>query len=293
MNNRLMDIVHIIPLGHEIDRAIRPFDTGTANRVYLLVDTGEGSSNGTSERDKNMDDIQKKIYTPAVTEKLREKNITVHVVPTKTFELESLLKTITSLIRLEKERGSMIQINMSSSGRLGAVGAFMAGMAYNVPTYYVHSDHFSKDEERETHGMSYCDKNHVSYLPQFKYSIPKTAEARILEYLYKSKKQDASLAFSPKEIIDYLESKDVEGFITTAKELEDIKEDQKKIRTVESRKLMRVAILLKKLTEDDEYLESHKEGRRTLFRITELGEHAYCLCGMDKEKYAEMYKLTV
>ena len=129
-----MDIVHIIPLGHEIDRAIRPFDTGTANRVYLLVDTGEGSSNGTSERDKNMDDIQKKIYTPAVTEKLREKNITVHVVPTKTFELESLLKTITSLIRLEKERGSMIQINMSSSGRLGAVGTLYAMPAMNAPT---------------------------------------------------------------------------------------------------------------------------------------------------------------
>lgn len=288
-----MDIVHIIPLGHEIDRAIRPFDTATANRVYLLVDTGEGSSNGTSERDQKMDNLQKKIYTPAVTERLREKNITVHIVPTKTFELESLLKTITSLIRMEKERGSLIQINMSSSGRLGAVGAFMAGIAYDVPTYYVHSERFSKDNEREIHGLSLCEKNHVSYLPQFKYSIPTSAESQILEYLYDSRKLDADSARSSKELVNYLESKGIEGFITTAQEIQEIKKDEKKIRTVESRKLMRISLLLKKLQDDDSYITSFKEGRRTLFRITELGEHAYCLCGMDKDEYAEKYKLDL
>lgn len=42
MNNQLLagslrDVVHIIPLGHEIDRAVAPFTKNKADRAYILA----------------------------------------------------------------------------------------------------------------------------------------------------------------------------------------------------------------------------------------------------------------
>ena len=133
MADRITEVVHIIPLGHEIDRAIRPFDTALANRVYLIVDTGDGASNGMSQRNKCMNEAQENVYTPAVIDALKKKNIEVRVVKTKTFDLETLLRAITSVIRLEQREDNEVWVNMSGSGRLGAVAAFTAGRK-NVPS---------------------------------------------------------------------------------------------------------------------------------------------------------------
>ncbi len=33
----LRDVVHIVPLGHEIDRAVAPFTKNKADRAYILA----------------------------------------------------------------------------------------------------------------------------------------------------------------------------------------------------------------------------------------------------------------
>ncbi|MDD4363868.1 MAG: DUF6293 family protein, partial [Atribacterota bacterium] len=264
MTNGIAEIVHIIPLGHEYDRAIRPFDSAIANRVYLIVDTGDGSSSGQSKRDQSMNGIQKRNYTPRVKAYLEGKNIDVRVVETLTFDLESLLTTMTSIIRLEQEVGSQILINMSSSGRLGAVGASIAGMVYGVPTYYVHSDYFSKDSAREMHGLSVCDTNHVSFLPDFKFTSPNSTEALVLKVLYDTKKKASVVnTISSKEIVAYLEMHGADGFVTKDEEMKNDK------RVIESRKLMRLSTILKKLSDDDKYIIGEKSGRKMLYYITD------------------------
>lgn len=277
MANQLADAVHIIPLGHEIERAIRPFDTALANRVYLIVDTGEGSSEGLSERDRRMHEEQCTIYTPAVCKALEEKNIEVRIVETATFNLEILLRAITSLIRFEQKLGSNIQINMSSSGRLGAVAAYMAGMVYDVPTYYVHSDHFAKDSEKEKTGLSVCPENKVSYLTLFSYTRPTDTEALILEYLYMN-----GASFS-KEILDNLISHGVGEFSDKESDADRSKRD------VDSRKFMRLSTIMKKLSSEDKFIEVKKDGRKMVYGITDLGIHALSLCGIDAKKYEEQY----
>ena len=288
MTNGFAKQVHIIPLGHEFDRAIRPFDKNIASRVYLIVDTGDGTSNGISERDKSMNEIQKTMYTPRVKKYLEEKGIEVRLVETLTFDLETLLKTLTSIIRLELDLGNEIHINMSSSGRLGAVGAFMAGTVYNVPTYYVHSDYFADDNEREEHGVSVCKKENISFLPDFKFEKPDPTDARILEYLYTAKK-DSELqdGISSMEIVEYLEKNKVKEFT-----LRELNSDGKTtdIRTENSRRLMRLMIVMKKLVEEDKYVVNYKSGRKMMYSLTKLGEHAFCLCGMDKDKYAKQFQ---
>jgi len=47
MNNQpltggLRDVVHIIPLGHEIDRAVAPFTKNKADRAYILAIPPDG-----------------------------------------------------------------------------------------------------------------------------------------------------------------------------------------------------------------------------------------------------------
>lgn len=290
MASSFTERVHIIPLGHEYDRAIRPFDTNIASRVYLIVDTGDGTSNGKSERDKSMNEIQKKTYTPRVKKYLEKKGIEVRVVETHTFDLEILLQSLTSIIRLEQDQGNEVHINMSSSGRLGAVGAFMAGIAYNVPTYYVHSDYFSNDKEREEHGVSVCPEDNISFLPEFKFERPDSTEARILEYLYTAKK-DSNLQgeVSSMDIVTYLEESKVKEFIFREQNSEGKTTD---IRTENSRRLMRLMIVMKKLVDVDKYVVNSKSGRKMMYSLTKLGEHASCLCGMDKDTYAKQFQDT-
>lgn len=288
MTNGFAKQVHIIPLGHEFDRAIRPFDKNIASRVYLIVDTGNGTSNGKSERDKSMNEIQKTLYTPRVKKYLEEKGIEVRLVETLTFDLETLLKTLTSIIRLELDLGNEIHINMSSSGRLGAVGAFMAGTVYNVPTYYVHSDYFSDDNERDEHGVSVCISEKISFLPDFKFERPYPIEARILEYLYTVKKDsEFQDGVSSMDIVTYLEENNVKDF--TFREHNSNKKTTD-IRTENSRRLMRLMVIMKKLVEEDKYVVNYKSGRKMMYSLTKLGEHAFCLCGLDKDKYAKQFQ---
>lgn len=285
MTNGFAKQVHIIPLGHEFDRAVRPFDTNIASRVYLIVDTGNGTSKGESERDKSMNKIQKTMYTPRVRKYLEEKGIEVRLVETETFDLETMLKEFTSIIRHEQELGNEIFINMSSSGRLGAVGAFIAGMAYNVPTYYVHSQSFANDNEREEHGVSICPSEKISVLPDFKFERPDSIEARILECLYTAKKDSGRQqdGISSMEIVEHLEKNNVKDFTLRDP---DLAGNLAYRRTENSRRLMRLMIIMKKLVDDDKYVENHKSGRKMMYSLTELGEHAFCLCGMEKDKYA-------
>ena len=111
MGTGIEEIVHIIPLGHEFERAIRPFDTAKANRVYLIVDSGAGSSNGTSDRDICMQELQEH-YTQMVTDHLmKEKQIDVIVRKTMTFDLTAFLKELSSIIYTELAKGSRVHIN--------------------------------------------------------------------------------------------------------------------------------------------------------------------------------------
>lgn len=92
------------------------------------------------------------------------------------------------------------------------------------------------------------------------------------------------------ELVACLEEKSVSGFIAK-KNLDEptsdhITSDQ---RNENSRRLMRLSIIMDKLVNKDNYVISTKEGRKVMYKITSLGEHAVCLCGMEKGKYAEMF----
>ena len=288
MGTGIEEIVHIIPLGHEYERAIRPFDTAKANRVYLIVDCGTGLEGGTSERDISMQKWQDH-YTKIVTDYLsNEKHIRVITIKTSTFDLTAFLSTLSSVISAEKNQGSRVHINMSGSGRLAAVASTLAGMAHGIDVYYVHSERFAEDNgtfdetnERYRCGVSICKTNTVTNFTNFQFIMANTIETLILQKLYNEKDKKG---VSSSELVKMLEENSISGFEKTPEEYRKArKNEDKDTRNAMSRKLMKLNhSILKGMIDDKKYITKEKSGRKMLFRITPSGEYALHLSGQEE-----------
>ena len=95
------EIVHIIPLGFEIDRAVKPFEKLKANRVYILTIVEKG------EYPKKFHDRQT-YYLHEVERKLKEIDIQTKVIHTDIFDLLDVLGKICNIIRKERARKNIV-----------------------------------------------------------------------------------------------------------------------------------------------------------------------------------------
>ena len=101
------------------------------------------------------------------------KSIDVITINTNMFELPDVIKTISTIIRKEKEQGNRISVNMSACGRLTSVGAVIAAMADGVNLYYVMADGYSKTEEEvNTHGLSICRTSKIKKIVALDFVLP-------------------------------------------------------------------------------------------------------------------------
>jgi hypothetical protein len=157
----LRDVVHIIPLGHEIDRAVAPFTKNKADRAYILAVPPD------ADLDPGM--VKKQHYfVGRVTERLQELGIAVTFVPVAMFEILDVLKVVSYLIRTEKEAGNDVYVNMSSCGRKTSVAVTLAAMVHEVPLYYVSADRYATgDGEEFEHGLSIVENVRTEVFQQF------------------------------------------------------------------------------------------------------------------------------
>jgi hypothetical protein len=91
----LQEIVHIIPLGHEIDRAVQPFEKYKADRVYILAVMHN------SALDKLMLEKQRD-YVKKVKTRLESKSIEVISINVDMFDLKEVMKNVSSIILKEQ-----------------------------------------------------------------------------------------------------------------------------------------------------------------------------------------------
>ena len=80
------EIVHIIPIKHEIDRAVRPFEKLRANKIYLL-----------HSKSKKFD-IGPKYFLETVKKRLEHKNIEIITIESDIGDPLPLLSTISDII---------------------------------------------------------------------------------------------------------------------------------------------------------------------------------------------------
>jgi len=127
------EIVHIVPLGWEIVRAIEPIKRMKAHRVHLIY---------------RYDTSLIKKYIPRVVEKLEADNIEVKHVKYdgKSEFFDWLLWKISQIIIEESRADNRIHINISASGKIDAAAAFLAGMYHKEKigsAYYVVPESYS------------------------------------------------------------------------------------------------------------------------------------------------------
>lgn len=256
-------IVHIIPLGHEIDRAVIPFQVQMPNRVYILAVI--------DNPDLNQEMVERQRYFVKQVKAKLNKSIEVVTINTNMFELQDVIKTISNIIRKEKQQGNRISVNMSACGRLTSVGAVVAAMAHKVNLYYVMADDYARtDEEVNVHGLSICKNPNIKPIVTFDFVLPVSLGMEILAFLYRKKKPMRTI-----DIFHFLQDRNVEGYEILFFE---VGEDKK--RSVQSRQLMKLDKTILTKLEKDKLIIREKQGRNIFVSLTESGKYVACLSGL-------------
>jgi predicted transcriptional regulator len=259
------ETVHIIPLGHEIDRAIKPFEKIKADRVYLLTNWDE--SNPEEEMSK-----KQRYYYENVREKLIKSGIDVQPrVKVDLFDLLDVMKNVSKIIIKEKSLNNRIFVNMSAAGRLTSVAATLAGMAHDANVYYVHSENYPSDEKlRLKHGLSICQKSKTDKLINFQIVMPDTVGLKILLLLCNKNKRQKM-----RDILEFLKSENIKGFEELFDEVEE-----SRMRTLQSNQLMKLDKTILSKLEKHGYVSRKKEGTRVYVSITESGRYIAHISGL-------------
>ena len=255
-------IVHIIPLGYEIDRAVKPFlseDGFRPNKVYLLTCL---EPNGTPS------EILRKHrkYHVKVRDILESLNIEVLSIHTILIDLFDTIMKVSRVIVEEKKQGNIVYINMSAAGRLTSVGATIAGMVHDVKLYYVKSDGYSDTPEKwEAHGQSIVDIPQIDFLEHFRVEIPDENKRKVLVEIYNHKQMKTS------EIIDLLVSMNAYGFDTKFSNLD---------RSQRAAAIMKISRRVLSDLDHSGYIRKIRNGRDNIYEITQSGKYIAGISGL-------------
>lgn len=251
------ELVHIIPLGFEIDRAVKPFNHFKANKAYVLYSPSKRKKDGTGKPE---------YFRDKVVKSLEARGIKVVTVEYNIFDVLDAMAKISSIIAKEKNEHNHVYVNMSSASTMSAVAASLVAMYQDVKVYYVKSDgNAHNEEEIRERGYSIVDNADITWLANFKIDIPTGAKIDFLVELYKHNKM------TTKDIEAMIKEDRLDGF-------EDLKD---KIGSYGHLQLVSMRInksLLSELKQKD-YIKIEKKGRNNHITITDKGKYAACLSG--------------
>jgi hypothetical protein len=257
------EIVHIVPLGWEIDRAVKPFEKHKANRIYLL------SALQSDELEEHMLERQR-YFTENVKTRLEERGIEQIVSRNMNpFRLLDVMGMVSQIILEEQKRGSHVYVNISAAGRLTSLGAGLAAMAHGVKSYYVVADGYSQNRDEENaHGLSICRQLKMQQLPNFNILLPKRESLIVLAELTK-----VGRPMKPKQLLRVLNTAGVNGF-----QYEGHYDTLE--RGAQSNLLMKLNNRILRNLQEDEYIERERQGRFNMVKITVAGRHVAHISGL-------------
>lgn len=252
------EIVHVIPLGWEYDRAILPFSRFTAHRVYVLCDpTGHP---------------RREYYLAKVLKYLRARRIDVSVVRVDTFmDLPGTMREVSRILQTELDEGARVYVNVSTSGKLAAIGVALAAMAHLSPErgglYYVPAlDYPASEVAQKRYGMSRGMKGDPLNLPLFELTLPNAASRIVLSALVESSTKQ--LAYSAARRLLFSSGFDGFGSLTESKH----SRTQRNRWNVNLYRRVVQPLLRQRL------VEVESSGRDKALRLTRAGEYVACLC---------------
>ena len=261
--NGIERTVHIIPLGHEIDRAIVPFENRKADHVYILTNLKESNSHEDMSK-------QQRYFVGKVRQKLQEKGIEVTCVSVNLFDLKDVMNAVSKIIVAEKEKNNRIFLNMSAAGRLTSIAATLVGMAHNIQVYYVQAEKYPDDTaDRIKHGLSICSSGDITPLINFQIVMPDSIGLEILLHLSKTEKARMT------DLLEILQEKKCEGFEESFPK-KRLTESERKI---QSKQLMKLDKRILPRLEREGFVTRSKDGRSVYITITDSGKYATYISG--------------
>lgn len=230
--------VHIVPMGYERDRIIKPADQLRADRVYLLYDEEGGE--------------KQDFYLEENKSALQEKNIDVKTLPCKLFNFYDSLGAIGRCI--DQHQNDEVFINIAAGSKITAIAGFMAGSIapdhIDVTTYYGRAKNY-EDEPTDL-------RSGVQKLPDYPIDIPSRQEIVVISALLTLK--EAGKHPTKGELIHIAQQNSLE--IT-----EGDASEKALYRRLDNE-------ILSPLRERG-YVEVDREGRTKIVKITPTGEEAY------------------
>ena len=264
----IQEVVHIIPLGHEYDRAIKPFEKRKADRVYILA-----IIDWRNFKKEMME--QQEYFRNKVIQYLEKKDIQVILRDVDLFNLLDVMHNISSIIVHEQNAGNIVNVNMSACGRLTSIGATLAGMSRGASVYYVSADGYSHAvDEYNEHGLSICNRDRIFMFENFRFDEPDAASTRILvELCHKPS------GMNTKDLRSILRNMNVPGFdIDTDQPVKHLKNENKRLES--TKQLMKLEKRYLQPLERSGYISRVKSGRNNIISITEAGKYIANISGL-------------
>jgi len=256
-----MEIVHVIPLEEEIDRAVRAFEVEggfKANKVYLLAFTAPRA------QQDEVDELS--YYWKKVDERFRALGVETVTVFTDIFNLLDVITKVSRIVKQEREKGNIVYVNMSAGGPFVSAGTAIAAMVQGARLYYVRCNRYIHTrQEKLSHGKAVVTTPQVHFLENFNIMLPDERGMKVLVKLHQTGEMRTS------EILEYLHGEGVEGF-------ED--DPNKLTRSEKIGMLMRLNKGITGKLEDAGYIAKEKRGRENVYTITDSGEYVACVSGL-------------
>lgn len=256
-----MEIVHVIPLEEEIDRAVRAFEVEggfKANKVYLLAFTAPRA------QQDEVDELS--YYWKKVDERLRALGVETVTVFTDIFNLLDVITKVSRIVRQEREKGNIVYVNMSAGGPFVSAGTAIAAMVQGARLYYVRCNRYIHTrQEKLSHGKAIVTTPQVHFLENFNIMLPDERGMKVLVKLHQTGEMRTS------EILEYLHSEGVEGF----------EDDPTKLsRSEKIGMLMRLNKGITGKLDAAGYIAKEKRGRENVYTVTDSGEYVACVSGL-------------
>jgi len=236
---RTIDEVHVVPLGYEHDRILEPIRRHDADVVYLLA--GDGGKTPLTP------------YQQALVEEFESEGRAIRFREADLGDLYDVLAVVTTVAAEHED--DVVRVNVSSGGKLAAIGSAIACMATAATAYYVHVEEHVPDLESNprTRGMVEAE-----VLPSYPIETVSRDQVAVLEYLaaentdvYTAKKSD---------LIEFAETADLSFMIDA-----DPANDKAKFALLN-------ANIIDPLV-DDGYIRVESVGRQKQIELTETGEN--------------------
>lgn len=186
--------VHVVPLGYEHDRILSPIRKHDADVVYLLADASEA-------RDLTP-------YQETLVGEFEDDHREVEFRETDLGDIYDVLAVVTTLAAAHT--GDVVRVNVSTGGKLAAIGCAIACMATDATAYYVHAEERVPDLETQPRTRGFKE---AEVLPSYPIEAVSYDQVAILDYLAETN-TDAYTA-KKSDLIEFAESAEL-SFMTEA-----------------------------------------------------------------------------